>query len=51
MRPGRIGEIPVMSAEIKNKKIIAHCYGHGRIGWTLLWGTVEKTVQEFLSIF
>ena len=43
MRPGRSG-IPNMETEVKNGKIITHCYGHGRAGWSWLWGTVEHSV-------
>ncbi len=33
--------------EIKNGKLIMHNYGHGGAGWTQLFGSVQKMVQEF----
>lgn len=35
--------------EIKNNKLIVHNYGHSGGGWTLLFGSVQKTIDEFES--
>ena len=40
-----------MTTEIKKGKIISHSYGHGRAGWSWLWGTVEHTIEGFLNVF
>lgn len=39
--------LPRIEAEMQDGKIIVHNYGHGGSGWTLLFGTVEKSLQKF----
>jgi D-amino-acid oxidase len=35
-----------VSSELKNDKLLCHLYGHGGAGWTFLFGSVQKAVQE-----
>jgi len=46
LRPNHKG-LPRIDAEMQDGKVIVHNYGHGGSGWTLLFGTVEKSLQKF----
>lgn len=35
-----------VSSELKNDKLICHLYGHGGAGWTFLFGSVQKALQQ-----
>jgi D-amino-acid oxidase len=45
-RPLREGNFNI-STEIYKGKTITHCYGHGGAGWTTLFGSVNKAIEQF----
>jgi hypothetical protein len=47
-RPKREGFFKI-SLEQKPPKTIIHCYGHGSIGWTTLFGSVNKAIELFVQ--
>ena len=36
-----------ITTELKNGKLISHLYGHGGAGWTFLFGSVQKALEQF----
>ncbi len=47
-RPMRNGKFNI-SLDPREDKTIIHCYGHGGCGWTTLFGSVQKSIDLFLS--
>lgn len=47
-RPKREGLFTI-SLEERSPKTLIHCYGHGSIGWTALFGSVNKAIQLFVQ--
>lgn len=48
VRPGHKSGVPQIYSEIsKENKIITHNYGHSGVGYSLLFGTVENSVERF----
>jgi hypothetical protein len=50
LRPSHKSGLPQIYAELKNNKIISHNYGHSGIGWTILFGTVERAIENFQKL-
>jgi hypothetical protein len=50
IRPGHKSGLPQVYVEEKNGKIISHNYGHSGVGWTLLFGCVEKAIENFQKL-
>src|SRR6185295_7144691 len=49
-RPMREGEFNI-SGELKNDKILIHCYGHGGSGCTTSFGSVRKAIDLYEKNF
>jgi hypothetical protein len=47
IRPAHKSGLPKIYTEIKNKKIITHNYGHSGVGYSILFGSVEKSIENF----
>jgi len=46
LRPKRTS-LPRIETESLGNKLIVHNFGHGGSGWTLLFGTVQRSLQLF----
>lgn len=47
LRPAHRSGVPQIYAERKGNKVISHNYGHGGAGWSLVFGAVEKAIENF----
>lgn len=47
VRPGHKTSLVQIQAEEKDGKLISHNYGHSGVGWSILFGTVEKAIENF----
>jgi D-amino-acid oxidase len=50
IRPGHKSELPQIYSEIlvnNENKLITHNYGHSGVGYSLLFGSVEKAIESF----
>lgn len=53
VRPGNRTNVPKINSQIKNlsklnpnkQTIIANNYGHGGIGWSLMWGSCQTAID------
>jgi hypothetical protein len=50
IRPGHKSSITQIHAEKKDGKIISHNYGHAGVGWSILFGSVEKSIENFENL-
>lgn len=39
-----------ISVEHKGSKTLVHCYGHGGSGWTTLFGSIKRALEQFSAI-
>lgn len=49
LRPMRKG-VPYIHSEKVKDQVRVHLYGHGGSGWTLLWGSVDKAMDQFQEL-
>lgn len=49
LRPGHKNQFPQIYAEEKYGKIVSHNYSHGGEGWSILFSSVELSIQNFLQ--
>lgn len=50
LRPGHKSGLPQIYAEEKNGKIISHNYAHSGVGYAILFGSVEKAIENFQKL-
>jgi D-amino-acid oxidase len=50
LRPSYKLQTPFIKTEFKNGKIISHNYGHSGDGFSILFGCVEKSIEEFQKL-
>jgi D-amino-acid oxidase len=49
LRPGHKNQFPQIYAEEKLGKIVSHNYSHGGEGWSILFSSVELSIENFLQ--
>jgi hypothetical protein len=47
IRPGHKSGLPVIYCELKDNKIISHNYGHGGVGYSILFATVNQAIENY----
>lgn len=50
IRPGHKTGLPIIYAEEKNGKIISHNYCHGGVGYAIIFGCIEKAIENFQKL-
>ena len=50
LRPAHKSGLPQVYAEVKAEKIISHNYGHAGEGYSVLFGTVDHSIRNFLNL-
>jgi len=50
LRPSHKSGLPVVKAEIKNEKYISHNYCHSGIGYSIMFGTINQSIDNLLNL-
>ena len=50
IRPANLKNVPKIKAKFHKKRIVSDNYGHGGSGWSLVWGSVIKSIEFVESL-
>lgn len=50
LRPGHKSGLPKVYAECKNGKYISHDYGHSGVGYSIMFGTINQSIDNLLKL-
>jgi len=50
LRPGHKSGLPVVCAEFKNGKYISHDYGHSGVGYSIMFGTIDQSIENMQKL-
>lgn len=50
IRPSHKSGLPVVKAEIKKEKYISHNYCHSGIGYSIMFGTINQSIDNLLNL-
>ena len=50
LRPGHKTGLPQVYAELKNNKFISHDYGHSGVGYSIMFGTIDQSIQNMKNL-
>jgi len=50
IRPGHKTGIPMVYAEVQKGKYISHDYGHSGVGFSIMFGTIEQSIENMLKL-